>query len=136
MDKREYRDMWVYAEHDGGALHPVTLELCCEVRKLCDASGDRLAAVAAGPLPEAELEKLRGCGVERIILVDGRGCERYNTEAYTNLFTVLCRKYRPSAVFIGATVNGATLRRGLRRGWRPAAHPTQRSWCIMPKRET
>lgn len=106
MDKREYRDMWVYAEHDGGGLHPVTLELCCEVRKLCDASGDRLAAVVAGPLPEAELEKLRGCGVERIILVDGRGCERYNTEAYTNLFTVLCRKHRPSAVFIGATVNG------------------------------
>lgn len=106
MDKKNYKDMWVYIEHDGTAVHPVALELCCEARKLCDLSGDRLIAVIAGTLPEAEIERVRACGVDGIIQVSGTGYERYNTEAYTNLFTVLCQKYNPSAVFVGGTTNG------------------------------
>lgn len=106
MDKKSYKDMWVYIEHDGTAVHPVALELCCEVRQLCDQSGDRLIAVIAGTLPEAEIERVRACGVDGVIQVSGTGYERYNTEAYTNLFTVLCRKYNPSAVFVGGTTNG------------------------------
>lgn len=106
MDKKNYKDMWVYIEHTDGVVHPVSLELCCEVRKLCDKSGDALVAVAAGELPEAELDRIKDCGVDKLILVSGTGYERYNTEAYTNLFTELCRKYMPSAVFVGGTTNG------------------------------
>ena len=106
MNKNEYKDMWVYVEHDGKAVHPVALELCCEVRKLCDLSGDRLVAVVAGELPESELDKVKDCGADGIIRVHGSGYERYNTEAYTNLFAQLCLKYKPSAVFVGGTVNG------------------------------
>lgn len=106
MDKKNYKDMWVYIEHTDGVVHPVSLELCCEVRKLCDKSGDALVAVAAGELPEAELDRIKACGVDKLILVSGTGYERYNTEAYTNLFTELCRKYTPSAVFVGGTTNG------------------------------
>ena len=46
-DKSMYKDMWVFIEHDGESIRPVSLELLCEVRKLCDRSGDRLAAVLA-----------------------------------------------------------------------------------------
>ena len=106
MDKNNFKDMWVYVEHDGKNVHPVALELCCEVRKLCDKSGARLVAVVAGQLPQAEIEKLEACGVDGMIQVSGTGYERYNTEAYTNLFTVLCKKYNPSAVFVGGTTNG------------------------------
>lgn len=106
MDKREYKNMWVHIEHNDGVVHPVALELCCEVRKLCDQSGDKLIAVVAGELPESELERVRECGVDGFILVSGSGYERYNTEAYTNLYTVLCEKYKPTAVLVGGTVNG------------------------------
>ena len=58
MDKKNYKDMWVHVEHDGKTVAPVALELCCEIRKLCDQSGDALVAVVPGALPEAELEKL------------------------------------------------------------------------------
>lgn len=105
-DKFSYKDMWVHVEHDGKNIATVSLELCCEVRKLCDLSGDSLVAVVPGALDEAELEKLRDCGADKLLLVSGTGYERYNTEAYSNLYTQLCRKYKPSAVFIGATVNG------------------------------
>lgn len=106
MEKSAYKNMWVYVEHDGKEVHPVSLELCCEVRKLCDKSGDKLIAVIAGDLPETEIEKIKECSVDGLILVSGTGYERYNTEAYTNLFTVLCQKYNPSAVFVGGTTNG------------------------------
>ena len=106
MDKKNYKDMWVYIEHDGAQVHPVSFELCCETRKLCDLSGDKLVAVVAVALPESELEKIKECGVDKLILVSGSGYERYNTEAYTNLFTVLCQKYKPSAVMVGGTTNG------------------------------
>ncbi len=106
MDKSAYQNMWVYIEHDGKTVHPVSLELCCEVRKLCDLSGDRLIAVIAGDLAEDEIRRIEDCAIDGIIFVSGTGYERYNTEAYTNLFTVLCGKYRPSAVFVGGTTNG------------------------------
>ena len=106
MGKSEYRDMWVYLEVNGGKLNPVSLELCCEARRLCDESGERLIGVAAGAVPESELAKVKECGVDGLLLVSGAGYERYSTEAYTRLFTELCRKYRPSAVFVGATANG------------------------------
>ena len=106
MEKSNCKDMWVHIETDGGQVHSVGLELCCEVRKLCDISGDRLFAVIAGDVPESEVNKVKDCGVDGLILVSGTGYERYNTEAYTNLYTELCRKYQPSAVFVGGTTNG------------------------------
>ena len=48
--KSEYKDMWVFIQHDGTAVEPVSLELCCETRKLCDASGEDLVAVIVGKL--------------------------------------------------------------------------------------
>ena len=79
MDKSNFRDMWVHVEHDGKAIAPVALELCCEIRKLCDRSGDGLVAVVPGALEESELEKLEACGADKIMLVSGTGYERYNT---------------------------------------------------------
>lgn len=106
MNKTDYKNMWVYIEHTDGVVHPVALELCCEVRKICDKSGDKLIAVVAGALPSEEYAKIENCGVDGFIKVSGTGYERYNTEAFTNLFTILCEKYKPSAVFVGGTTNG------------------------------
>lgn len=106
MDKKNYRNMWVHIEHENGVVHPVSLELCCEMRKICDQSGDKLIAVVAGTIPDSEREKILECGVDGFIMVSGTGYERYNTEAYTHLYTVLCEKYKPSAVMVGGTTNG------------------------------
>lgn len=106
MNKNEYRDMWVYIQHDGETVHPVSLELCCEIRKISDAAREPLTAVIVGELPGREKDKVLECGVDKIIHVSGTGYDSFNTDAYANLFTVLCRKYRPSAVFVGGTIFG------------------------------
>ena len=106
MNKSDYKDMWVYIEHDGQKVADVGLELCCEVRKLCDVTGDRLMAVIIGKLPQAEVKKVIACGVDGVIRVNKDENVEYNTEVYTNVFTELTRKYLPSAVFVGGTENG------------------------------
>ncbi len=106
MKKSDYRNMWVYIEHDGRSAAPVGLELCCELRRLCDKTGDKLLAVIIGTLPAEELEKVEACGIDGVIRVSGTGYECFNTDAWANAFTVLSRKYRPSAVFVGGTTDG------------------------------
>ena len=106
MSKSDYKNMWVYIEHDGTTAAPVGLELCCELRKLCDRTGDRLYAVVVGALPEAELDRVKDCGVDGLIRVGGVGCKRFNIDVYTHIFTELSRKYAPSAIFVGGTVDG------------------------------
>lgn len=105
-NKNEYKDMWVFIQHDGKSVEPVSLELCCETRKLCDAAGEALAAVIVGKLPEEELNRVLDCGVDKLIQVSGTGYDYLNVDAYANLFTVLCRKYGPSAVMVGGTIFG------------------------------
>ena len=106
MQKSDYKNMWVYIEHDGKTAAPVGLELCCEIRRLCGETGDKLYAVILSDLPEAEIEKVKACGVDGIIHVSGTGYDYFNTDAYANAVTVLSRKYNPSAIFVGGTVNG------------------------------
>ena len=106
MKKSDYKNMWVYIEHDGKTAAPVGLELCCELRKLCDKTGDKLYAVILDELPETEIEKVLDCGVDGVIRVRGTGYEYFNTDAWAKAFTVLSRKYNPSAIFVGGTING------------------------------
>ena len=106
MQKSDYKNMWVYIEHDRKTAAPVGLELCCELRRLCDITGDKLYAVILDSLPASEVDKVKECGIDGIIQVNGTGYEYFNTDAYANAFTVLSRKYKPSAIFVGGTING------------------------------
>ena len=106
MNKTDFKDMWVFIERDGDSVLPVSLELCSETRKLCDASGEKLAAVVIGEISDGELQKVLDCSVDKLIRVSGSGYDFFNNDAYTNLFTVLCEKYRPTAVMVGRTING------------------------------
>ena len=72
MDKRDYKNMWVYIEHDGKTVSTVSLELCCEARKLCDVTGDKLIAVMVEGLPESEVKKIRECAIDGMMIEIGR----------------------------------------------------------------
>lgn len=67
MNKTDFKDMWVFIERNGDSVLPVSLELCSETRKLCDASGEKLAAVIIGDISGGELKKVLDCGVDSCI---------------------------------------------------------------------
>ena len=136
MLKSDYKNMWVYIEHDGRTAEPVGLELCCELRRLCGLTGDRLYAVIVGSLPAAEEEKIIDCGIDGIIRVSGTGYDFLNTDAYANAFTVLSRKYNPSAIFVGGTIFGRDFAPASPSSSTPAAPPTPCSSTGTPKPAT
>ena len=105
MSSKKSKDMWVYIEQCEGEVLPVSLELCCEVRKLCNEAGEKLAAVYIGELSEAERTKIEECGVDKMIHVTA-DCEQLSCDALSAIFTALCKKHLPSAVFVGATSSG------------------------------
>ena len=107
INKTDYKDYWVYIEKDsGGKVLPVSLELCSEGRKLADEAGQKLCAVYIGDVNADDMDKILDCGVEKLIHVEGTGYDYFNVDAWSELFTVLCRKYMPNAVLIGGTING------------------------------
>ena len=106
LSKRDYKDYWVFIEQNKDGVLPVSLELCSEARKLADAAGEKLTAIYVGDIRNTCLDKIIKCGVDKIIHVSGTGYDYFNVDAYTNLFTVLCEEYKPSAVFVGGTING------------------------------
>ena len=106
MAKCDYSNIWVHIERTGGRICSVSFELCSEAKRLCGASGEKVVAVDVGNPSEEELRELASCGADEMIAVSGQGYERYNTEAWVNLYTELCKKHRPSALFVGSTANG------------------------------
>ena len=58
MNKTDFKDMWVFIERNGDSVLPVSLELCSETRRLCDASGEKLVAVIVGSISDGELQRV------------------------------------------------------------------------------
>ena len=118
MNKTDYRDMWVYIEHDDKTIQTVSLELCSEVRKLCDASGEKLAAVVISGLPQSELDSPL-------------------TWMPIHICLPFCAGNIDRPLFLSAGPSTAeTLRRGLPAGCLPAVHRMQHSLFITRKAET
>ena len=49
---KAYKGVWVFIEHERGAVHPVSFELLGEGRKLADQLGVELAGVVLGAASE------------------------------------------------------------------------------------
>lgn len=106
----DYRNLWVYIESNKGAAANVGLELLNPVRALADSVGEKVVAVVIDGENTEELgsEAIK-YGADEVILVEGKEYSDYSTDAYTNILDILVRKYKPSAMFIGATNRGRDL---------------------------
>lgn len=103
----EYKNLWVYIESNKGAAANVGLELLNPARALADSVGEKLVAIVIdGENTEEIGSEAIKYGADEVILVEGREYSDYSTDAYTNVLDVLVKKYKPSALFIGATNRG------------------------------
>lgn len=106
----EYKNLWVYIESNKGAAANVGLELLNPARALADSVGEKLVAIVIdGENTEEIGSEAIKYGADEVILVEGREYSDYSTDAYTNVLDVLVKKYKPSALFIGATNRGRDL---------------------------
>ncbi|HET9954350.1 MAG TPA: electron transfer flavoprotein subunit alpha/FixB family protein [Polyangiaceae bacterium] len=109
---KAYKHIWVFIEAEHGEIHPVSLELLGEGRKLADKLGVELAGVLLG----GDREQLKGlgqacfeCGADVLYLGVSPLLTEYRNEPYTKVMTELVEKFKPEILLLGATTLGRDL---------------------------
>ncbi len=95
-------EIWVYIEITECKISPVSLELCCEARKLCDECGRMLTVVLTEPLSDENTAILENCGVDKIMAVKS-DCSVNTAEVLSAALLKLCEESVPYALLFGAT---------------------------------
>ncbi|MDE7285378.1 MAG: electron transfer flavoprotein subunit alpha, partial [Lachnospiraceae bacterium] len=102
-------EVWVYTElgYDK-SIKKVSRELLSAAARLAEKTEEELVAVIFGYEIEKESSEIARYA-DKVIMIDDRRFNYYGTERYTDAFTKLIRKYKPSTILIGATANGRDL---------------------------
>ena len=109
---KAYKGVWVFIEHERGAVHPVSFELLGEGRKLADQLGVELAGVVLGAASE---DTRRFCkeafchGADLCYLIEDPVLAHYRNQPYTKALTDLVNKHQPEILLLGATTLGRDL---------------------------
>lgn len=109
---RSYKHVWVFIEFEHGRIHPVSLELLGEGRKLADQLGVELAGVLLGSGVDTLNNATKSCfayGADLVYRVDHPALAHYRNQPYTKVMTELVQKYQPEIMLLGATVLGRDL---------------------------
>ncbi|PKU24550.1 electron transfer flavoprotein subunit alpha/FixB family protein [Telmatospirillum siberiense] len=109
---KAYRHVWVFIEYERGNIHPVSLELLGEGRKLADKLDVELAGVVIGAEAEALHEAALSCfeyGADLVYRVADPILAHYRNEPFTKAMTDLVNTYKPEVLLLGATTLGRDL---------------------------
>ncbi len=108
-DKAQYRNVWVIAELMSGKVQPVTFELIGAARKLADARGSRVVAVAMAPAASAQAGAMFASGADAVIAVDDPRLAEFVDEIEARVLVRLIGQYKPEIIICGATTRGRAL---------------------------
>lgn len=103
---KDYNDVWVIGQQIQGEIHPVTLELIGEGKRLAKKIGKKLCVVVPGYHFEEEASKLLHYEVDKIYYLDHLLLKNYTTEGYVKGIADLILEKKPEIVLIGATSIG------------------------------
>lgn len=109
---KAYKHVWVVVESERETIHPVSLELLGEGRKLADKRGVELAGIILGSdraANAAVATTIFEHGADLVYAVTDLALEHYRNEAYTKAVTDLVNTYKPEILLLGATTLGRDL---------------------------
>ncbi|UWP60907.1 electron transfer flavoprotein subunit alpha [Ruminococcus gauvreauii] len=110
VNKKEWRDILIYAEQEECGIHPVAYELIGEAGKLAGRVGYHVNCILlGGPGTTENAEKLLSYGVHNIYVYEHEGLSAFKTDCYTDAFADCIASTKPSVVLIGATALGRSL---------------------------
>jgi len=97
------------AEQSDNIFRKVTFEALSEGRRLADAMGCGLTALVMGAEVESIAGELAKYGADKILVADDSGLKEYLTDVYTETLAAVIAQENPSAIILGATVQGKDL---------------------------
>jgi len=108
-DISKYQGVWVYCEQYRGELRNVGLELLSQARRIADLLGTDVTAVVVGGAIADQATALIAYGADKVIYVEDERLTDLNDLIYTDVLTMLVKKYLPSIILLGATGFGRSL---------------------------
>lgn len=109
IDIKEYNNIWVIGEQIDKHIHPVTVELIGEGRKLADKIGKELHVVIPGYEMKEVAEKMLHYGVDKVLYLEHELLKEFNTDGYAMSISDLILERKPEIVLVGATSIGRDL---------------------------
>lgn len=109
IDPSLFKNIWILIEQIDGHVHPVSVELIGEGRKLADQIGKDVCVVLAGHQMDDVAEKLLHYPVNTVYYLDHPLLKDYNTDAYALVMAELIKEKKPEIVLVGATSIGRDL---------------------------
>ncbi|TIQ91421.1 MAG: electron transfer flavoprotein subunit alpha/FixB family protein [Mesorhizobium sp.] len=109
---KDYRHVWVFLELERGNVHPVSVELLGEGRKLADKLEVQLAGVVLGPpgeMVEDAVAEAFAYGADLVYIVDAPPLADYRNEPFAKALTDLVNTHKPEILLLGATTLGRDL---------------------------
>ncbi len=99
----------VFCEQRDGRLKKVGLEAVGEARRLGERLGVEVIAVVIGAQVEAQASDISAHGASRVLVAEDSAFTHYASEAYTGILTDVATRFKPVAIFLGATAMGKDL---------------------------
>lgn len=109
---KAYKGIWVFIEHERGSIHPVSLELLGEARKLANILGAEVSGVVMGTPGDRTkgfCQEAFYHGADLCYLIEDSLLVDYRNEPFTKGLTDLVNKYQPEILLLGATTLGRDL---------------------------
>ena len=108
VEMADYKDIWVFIEHEGGKIANVSFELLGQGRKLADDVGCKLCGMllCESEKVDAFTKEAFFYGAEKVYVTESPLLRSYRTDPYARGAVNLIRKHKPEIVLYGATTQG------------------------------
>lgn len=112
MNIQEYKDLYVFIEHEDNKIHEASLELLGEARRLKNnrpSLNYQVVAVLLGEVKDELLAELAQRGADETVYLHNSVLNEYSTLHYTHLLHEMIKERKPDIFLIPATVLGRDL---------------------------
>ena len=109
MDKKDYKNVFVFAEQREGVIQPVAFELLGKARDLADVLEEKVVAMFLGCGIKDQAQTLIEYGADEVIVVDTPELKDFLSEQYSQAVSQIILDRKPHIVLYGATTIGRDL---------------------------
>ncbi|MBO4814471.1 MAG: electron transfer flavoprotein subunit alpha/FixB family protein [Muribaculaceae bacterium] len=106
MEKKDYKNVFVFAEQREGVIQSVAFELLGKARDLADVLGEKVVALLLGCGIKQQAQSLIEFGADEVIVVDTPELKDYLSEQYSQVMYQIIEERKPNIVLYGATTIG------------------------------
>ena len=109
MEKKDYKNVFVFAEQREGVIQPVAFELLGKARDLADVLEEKVVAMLLGCGIKDKAQELIAFGADEVIVVDTPELKDFLSEQYSQAVSQIILDRKPHIVLYGATTIGRDL---------------------------